>query len=180
MSARKRNPGRFGVITGLLLAAVLAAACGPSKSAGSAPTTTTLLRASGTSTNPAQPTSLRAPKTSAAQDGQYLLDVTEADPALTAYVREQGNIAMHALLTDGSAFCAFLNRGGGIDNAMVSVAIGARGLESQTHLPLSVTTFNTMEAVALVALCPSELKLAPTSDQVKVRDLATALARHSG
>ena len=53
---------------------------------------------------------LRAPKTSDAQDTKFFTDVAEADPALASYQQKQGNIALRALLTDGSAFCALLTR----------------------------------------------------------------------
>ena len=86
-------------------------------------------------------------------------------------------MALRALLTDGAAFCAFLLRGGGIDRALTSVAMGAKSVESQTHLPMKVVTFNTMEAVALLTLCPSERKLIPASDRVKIRTLGRALAK---
>ena len=66
---------------------------------------------------------------------KYLSDVTLADPALVTYEQKQGNVALRALLTDGSAFCALLKRGGGIDEALVAEATGVRGTESQTHLP---------------------------------------------
>jgi hypothetical protein len=120
---------------------------------------------------------LTGPKTSVTKDSQYLLDVAKADSALGSYVQERGNVALRALLTDGAAFCAFLGRGGGIDNALTSVAIGARTVESQTHLPMKVVTFNTMEAVALLTLCPSEQKLIPASDRTKIRALGRALAK---
>ena len=107
-------------------------------------------------------------------------DVTLADPALVTYEQKRGNVALRALLTDGSAFCALLETGGGIDEALVAEATGARSTESQTHLPLSVTTFNTIEAVALLRLCSSEQKLVPASVRTKVRDLGKALAEHSG
>ncbi len=74
-----------------------------------------------------------------------------------------------ALLTDGSAFCALLRQGGGIDRALVSEAAGVRNTESSTHLPLSVTTFNTIEAVALLTLCPSEQKVIPAADRSRIR-----------
>ena len=119
---------------------------------------------------------LKAPNISVAQDGQFFTEVAEADSALATYERQQGNVALRALLTDGSAFCSILQRGGGVDNALVTLALGARSVEPQTHLPLSVTTFNTIESVALLTLCPSNLKLLPASDQVKVRDLGITLA----
>lgn len=109
-----------------------------------------------------------------------MTDVTEADPALATYEQKQGNVALRALLTDGSAFCAFLQRGGGIDNAMVSVVVGARSQEAQTHLPLSVATFNSVDAVALLTLCPSDQKLVPASDRSKIRQLGHTLADRSG
>jgi hypothetical protein len=82
-------------------------------------------------------------------------------------------------LTDGSAFCAFLQRGGGINNALASVAIGARGEEATTHLPVSVKTFNSIEAVALLTLCSHEQKLLPPPDRAKVRELGAALAKRT-
>lgn len=115
-----------------------------------------------------------------AQDGRYLDEVTEADPALVNYEEKEGKVALRALLTDGSAFCAFLRRGGGLDDAMVSVAVGARSVEAKTHLPLSVTTFNTVESVALLTLCPSLERLVPGSVRSKVRSLGNALAARSG
>ncbi len=120
---------------------------------------------------------LIAPKTTPAKDSQYLLDVTKADPALGTYVQNHGNVALRALLTDGAAFCAFLRRGGGIDAALTSVAVGAKSVEARTHLPLKVVTFNTIEGVALVTLCPSEQRLLPASDRSKIRALGGALAR---
>ena len=120
---------------------------------------------------------LSAPKTSPVKDSQYLLDVTKSDPALGSYVQQRGNVALRALLTDGAAFCAFLSRGGGIDAALTSVAIGAKSVESQTHLPMKVVTFNTMEAAALLKLCPSDQKLLPASDRSNVRALGRALAK---
>jgi hypothetical protein len=118
---------------------------------------------------------LVGPKTSAVQDARYLTDVAAVDPDLETYIQQSGSVALHALLTDGAAFCAFLRRGGGIDNALVSVAVGARSVQSTTHLPTSVRTFNTMEAVALLTLCPGEQKLVPPSVRSKVRKLGAAL-----
>jgi len=125
-------------------------------------------------------TPLKAPRISYAQDLKFFTDVTEADPALYKYEQKQGNVALRALLTDGSAFCALLKRGGGIDDALVAEASGARSAESQTHLPLSVTTFNAIEAVALLTLCPSEQKLLPSSDRTKIRSLGHELTKRSG
>ena len=119
---------------------------------------------------------LTAPRTTPVKDSQYLLDVTKADSALATYVQQRGTVALRALLTDGAAFCAFLKRGGGIDNALTSVAVGAKSVEVHTHLPLKVVTFNTMEAAALLTLCPSEQRLLPASDRSKIRALGRALA----
>ena len=119
---------------------------------------------------------MSAPRDSVAQDGQYLTEVTEADPALVTYEKSDGNVALRSLLTDGSAFCAFLQRDGDIDGAMVSVAEGAQQDESKTHLPLSVTTFNAVDAVALLTLCPSLEKAVPASDMVKIRALGASLS----
>ena len=123
---------------------------------------------------------LRAPKTSYAQDTKYLTDVAVADGALATYEQEHGNVALRALLTDGSAFCALLQRAKGIDEALVAEADGARSTETQTSLPLSVSTFNTIETVALLTLCPSELKLVPAPDRTKIRKLGDRLAKRPG
>ena len=40
-----------------------------------------------------------------------------------------------------------------------------------------MTTFNTIESVALLTLCPSEQTLIPTSDRSKIRKLGDALAK---
>jgi hypothetical protein len=132
------------------------------------------------SSKPINSAPLSAPKTTIAQDGQYLTKVTEVDPDLATYEQNKGNVALRALLTDGSAFCAFLQRGAGIDNALASVAIGARGQETKTDLPLSVTTFNSIESVALLTLCPHDQKLLPASDRSKIRKLGKALAKRTG
>jgi hypothetical protein len=153
-----------------LFAAVLCALAGPVASTASAAST----KSSG-ATKP-----LVAPKSTYAQDAKYLTDVTLADPALASYEQKRGNVALRALLTDGSAFCALVKRGGGIDEALVAEATGARSAESQSHLPLSVTTFNSIEAVALLRLCPTEQKLVPASVRTKIRSLGNALAKHSG
>jgi hypothetical protein len=42
---------------------------------------------------------------------------------------------------------------------------------------MKVVTFNTMEAVALLILCPSDQKLLPASDRSNVRALGRALAK---
>jgi hypothetical protein len=123
-----------------------------------------------------RPAPLAAPKTSAAQDGQYFTYLAEADPALSSYVQAQSNVALRALLTDGAAFCAFLGRGGGIDDAMAAVVIGAKTVEAQTHLPSSVKTFNAIDAVALLTLCPTDLRLIPEADQSRIRQLGRVLS----
>jgi hypothetical protein len=105
--------------------------------------------------------------------------VAKADPDLATYVQQQGNVALKAMLTDGTAFCAFLHRGGGIDNALLAVAIGAKSVEPQTDLPANVTTFNTMESVALLDLCPAEQSLVPTAVRTKIHKLVAALGPSS-
>jgi hypothetical protein len=127
-----------------------------------------------------KPKPLTAPKTTPVQDAQYLTDVAKADPALVTYLQDRGNAGLRAVLTDGSAFCAFLRRGGGIDNAMVALAAGAQSVQSKTHLPATVRTYNTVESVALLTLCPSELKLVPASDRTRLRKLGKALAPPQG
>ena len=116
-----------------------------------------------------------APETTPAQDARYLTDVTKADSDLVTYVQQKGNVALKAMLTDGTAFCAFLRRGGGIDNALLNVAAGAKSVESQTHLPPGVATFNAIEAVALIDLCPAEQGRVPASVRTKLRRLKSAL-----
>jgi hypothetical protein len=101
--------------------------------------------------------------------------VAQADSDLATYVEKDGNTALRAMLTDGSAFCAFLRRGGGIDTALEDVALGAHGVESQTRLPASVHTFNTLESMALIDLCPGEQHLVPTSVRAELQRLATTL-----
>ena len=123
---------------------------------------------------------LVAPRTSYAQDAEYFQDVAKVDPSLSSYVDSRQEVALQALLTDGSAFCAFLDRGGGVDSAMESVVIGARGVESATHLPTSVTTFNTIDAVALADLCPAEQKLLPPADQAHIKSLSKELSEPPG
>ncbi len=117
---------------------------------------------------------LVAPRTTYAQDAEYFQDVAKVDPSLSSYVDSRQEVALKALLTDGSAFCAFLERGGGVDSAMESV-VGARGVESETHLPTSVTTFNTIDAVALVDLCPAEQALLPLADRAHIKSLGKSL-----
>jgi hypothetical protein len=163
------------VATALCLGAVLAVVslCAPSSAfAATGPSTT--------STSSGAPTPLRAPKTNDAQDTKFFTDVAEADSALASYEQTQQNVALRALLTDGSAFCALLARHTGLDDALVEEATGAKGTEAQTHLPLSVTTFNTIESVALLTLCPSEQKLLPSSVRSKIRRLGKALTTPHG
>ncbi|HMK98541.1 MAG TPA: hypothetical protein VK425_13395 [Acidimicrobiales bacterium] len=116
-----------------------------------------------------------APKTSATQDLDYFKDLAKADPGLASYVGTWDNVALRALMTDGSAFCAFLEQSKSVDVAMASLVIGARSVETQTHLPISVKTFNAVDAVALVVLCPSEIKLLPSVDQSRINHLGAAL-----
>ena len=159
-----------------LAATVVAASCGSTKPAGSAAGTGRSSAAPATPGAPRTLTPIRAPKTSTVQDGQYFTDLAKADPGLGTYVQSEGNVALRALLTDGSAFCAFLQAGGGIDNAMASVVIGARSVELQTHLPSTVTTFNAIDAVSLLTLCPSEQRLVPAAARAKIRALGKALS----
>jgi hypothetical protein len=118
---------------------------------------------------------LKAPNTTPAEDNTYLADAAKADSTLATYVQQHGDVALRAMLTDGTAFCAFLRRGGGIDTAIVDTAVGARSVETTTHLPNGVTTFNTLESVALLELCPSEQRLVPASVRTKLHGLKKAL-----
>lgn len=128
----------------------------------------------------ARPSSqLRAPKTSTAQDARYLTDLAEVDSDLVTYVDKYGNSALHGMLADGLAFCAILRRGGGIDNALVNEAEGARADEKQTHLPLSVHTFNTLESLALIDLCPGEQRRVPASVRAELSQLGGSLRSRS-
>jgi len=129
--------------------------------------------AAGPSTTVAGP--LVAPRTTPTQDALYFQDLAKADPSLATYVNTEQGLALEALITDGSAFCAFLKRGGGIDDAMASVVTGANSVESQTHLPASVATYNAIDASALIALCPDEQNLIPSPDQAHIRQLEQAL-----
>jgi hypothetical protein len=156
----------------LVALAIGTAACGGSANAQPAGGTSST---SPTVAPPSRSARLVAPKTTAVQDARYLTDVAKADPDLATYVQQRGNTALKAMLTDGTAFCAFLARGGGIDNALLAVVIGARGEESQTHLPAKVATFNTLEAVALLDLCPSGQSLVPPSVRTKIHRLGQAL-----
>ncbi len=154
----------------VLFAAWSALVCAPASAAEAATAATTT-----TSSTPSQP--LRAPKTTVEEDSKFFSEVTEADPSLESYEQKRGNVALQALLTDGSAFCALLKRGGGIDGALVAEAEGVRSTETQTSLPLSVTTFNAIESVALLTLCPSEQRLVPASVRSKLRRLRAHLSK---
>jgi hypothetical protein len=156
--------------TALILASCAAAGSfGPATAGGSPP------KDPGAKTTKLRP--LVGPKTTPSQDTSYLADVAKADPALGTYIQERGDVALRALLTDGAAFCAFLRRGGGIDSAILSVAVGAKSVEASTHLPSSIATYNTMEAVALLTLCPSEQKLVPTAVRARLRMLSGKLVK---
>jgi hypothetical protein len=164
----------------LLLAAWLVPAVtlvGPSTSAGAA---SSPQMSTPPTTSPKSSSPLRAPKTSNAQDTTYFTDLADADAALASYEQKQENVALRALLTDGSAFCALLQRARNLNDALVEEASGARSTEAQTHLPLSVTTFNTIESVSLLTLCPSEQKLLPGSVRIKIRALKKAFANSPG
>jgi hypothetical protein len=126
-----------------------------------------------TSTTPTTRGSAAGP--SVAQDAQFLSEVSEADPALSNYERTSGNVALRSLLTTGSAFCAFLGRDRDMDTAMVAVVVGARQAEKESRLPMTVTTFNAVDAVALLTLCPSLQSVVPKSDMDKIRQLGVAL-----
>jgi hypothetical protein len=158
-------------------ALVVAAGCGSGDAQhAKAPRASTTLPASSTAPAGSQ-APLQAPTASPQQDGDLLSEVVEADPTLATYSQQYGDMAARALLTDGSAFCAFLLRGGGVDQALVSLAIGARSVENQTHLPLSVTTFNAIEAVALLTLCPAEQSQLPAADRSRITQLGQELGR---
>ncbi len=172
MIVRWRTRGVVISISVLLLAALGTGAWTWSQSNGAAGSSAT------TTSNPPPSTSakLSVPRDSVAQDGQFLSEVTEADPSLATYEKKEGDVALRSLLTDGSAFCAFLRRDGNIDGAMVSVAEGAQQDESTTHLPESITTFNAVDAVALLTLCPSLEKIVPRTDLAKIRALGASLS----
>jgi len=121
---------------------------------------------------------LQAPKTTPTEDDAYFRDLATVDQSLSKYVGSEQGVALQALLTDGAAFCAFLNRGGGIDNAMESVVIGANSVEPQTHLPRSIATFNAIDAAALIALCPGEQRLIPETALQHIQALERALAKN--
>jgi len=160
---------RTSVLIAVVAMAVATASCSSNQAA---PGTRTSRAAHST-----RPAALTGPKTTPLEDTRYLADVAKADPALAAYVDQRGNVALRALLTDGSAFCAFLHSGQGLDEAIYDVALGARSVQSQTHLPASVANYNTIEALALLNLCPSEQALVPTSVRDRIHRLGQALGR---
>jgi hypothetical protein len=174
--ARSRTRGVLLGTSAVASAAVIVIAVAWHAMGGTTTTTSTTTGAPSGHITTSAPTSLTAPTTSAVSDALFLSDVTRVDPALVAYEKRSGNTALRSLLTDGSAFCAFLLRDRDIDTAMVSVAVGARQVEATSHLPLTVTTFNAIDSVALLTLCPSLDSLVPTSDLTKIHELSTALA----
>jgi len=175
MTARRPSPRAF-LFVGVLLAALIAAgilvAVHPTNDVPGAAESTSR-------TTPASVPALSVPSpgttASVVSDGKFLAEVTEADPSLAAYEKKSGNVALRSLLTDGSAFCSFLKSDGAIDAAMVSVVAGAQHVESQTKLPMSVTTFNAVDAVALLTLCPSLQNSLPKSDLAKIHALGDSL-----
>jgi hypothetical protein len=149
----------------LVVAGVFAVVHGTGDTPRTATSTSTSLRASPEGTT-----------ASVVAEGKYLAEVTEADPSLATYEKKYGNVALRSLLTDGSAFCSFLKSDGDIDDAMVSVVAGAQHVEATSQLPMSVTTFNAVDAVALLTLCPSLQTLVPASDLAKIHALGASLA----
>jgi hypothetical protein len=156
------------------LCVLTAAGFGAAYSWGSLPAS------AGTPTRSTHATARSAPKTTSAQNTKFLADVTVADPTLATYAQREGTVGLRALLVDGSAFCVLLKRNGGLDEALVAEADGVRGTESRTNLPLSVTTFNTIESVALLTLCPNEQERLPAADRSRVRRLGDVLAKTAG
>ena len=154
----------------IVVAAVAVSAWSLTSSGNASPVLAMSTTAPRTSSKP-----LVAPTPSVAQDADFLSEVTEADPTLATYEKTSGNVALRSLLTDGSAFCAFLGRDRDMDTAMVSVVVGARHVEAQSHLPMTVTTFNAVDAVALLTLCPSLQSVVPKRDLTKIRALGAAL-----
>lgn len=164
------------VVAVAVVALVVSASGPPGRAASAATARQSTIRSASSKSS----TALSPPKTTFSQDTKFFTDVTEADPSLVVYEQKDGDVALQALLTDGSAFCAFLRRGGGIDKALVEEAEGARSTETRTSLPLSVTTFNTIESVALLTLCPSKQKLIPATDRAKIRALGKELGKSPG
>jgi len=50
-------------------------------------------------------------------------------------------------------------------------------VESQTHLPRGISTFNAIDATALIALCPSEQRLIPMTAYQHIQELEQVLAK---
>ena len=164
---RRERLTASSLATTAVFAAVLAG-CGsaPSQSAAAPPTT--------------KGGALVAPKTDATHDADYLTKLAVADPDLATYATTGGDTATRALLTDGSAFCAFLARDGRIDQALVDTAQGVNSTEATTHLPQTMTTFNSIESVALLTLCPDEQRLLPSDTRARIQALGTQLSGRSG
>lgn len=160
----------------LLVVAAVGTSCGSTKPSSAATGGAKPPVAQSGAARSSAPRKLLVPKTSSVQDGRYFTDLAKADPGLATYVQADGNVALRALLTDGSAFCAFLQGGGGIDNAMAAVVIGAKSVEPQTHLPSTMTTFNAIDAVSLLTLCPGDQKLVPVADRSRIQALGKALS----
>jgi hypothetical protein len=178
MTSRTRLAQMVAVVAtcALLGACGSAAATSSSPSAGSAPSAGTTPSASSAATAGSSSGGDSSVDNSTSADTKYYVDLDTADPALSTYVNQQSQVALRALLADGIDFCDVLYQGGGIDNAMTSVAAGADRVESTTHLPRSVTTFNAIDSAALLALCPSAQHLLPASDQKSLKQLAKAVA----
>lgn len=162
---------RVVAVTAVVLAAVIFIARHFSLDRGRQSAAETTVSSTTTPTGP-----LVAPVTTVIQDGLYLKHVTEADPSLVTYEKTYNNVALRALLTDGSAFCAFLDRYHDLDTAMVSIGVGARQSEKTSHLPLTVTTFNTIDALALIDLCPTDQTFVSASTRKHLRSLAKGLS----
>ncbi len=162
----KQHRRRLTALVGAVVLTVGLAACGSpsSTSAPSHPTTTTST----------------LPHTSVAAQAQFLSHLGEADSRLGTYEQTQGNLAVSALLADGTAFCALVHRKSGIDAALLGLASGAQSTEAETHLPLGVATTNTIAGISLIDLCPSDLHLLPTSVQATIAQLSQQLANPSG
>jgi len=175
MTARRPSPRAF-LSAGVLLVALIVAGLfvlvhGPNDPPRAAARTSQTTRA----TVPASSVPSPGASASVVADGKFLAEVTEADPSLANYEKKSGNVALRSLLTDGSAFCSFLKSDGDIDDAMVSVVAGAQQVEAETKLPMSVTTFNAVDAVALLTLCPSLQNSVSKSDLAKIRALGDSL-----
>ncbi len=166
-----RTAPKAKITAGVIVIALIAGGCtsaAEKPSAGSSPRRVTTSRP------------LVAPKVTSSASLAYFQDLSRVDPSLSTYVNSDESVALRALITDGSAFCAFLQRGGGVDSAMASVVVGAKSVESDTHLPISVKTFNAIDAVALVDLCPSEQASLPAADRSHIRSLTHSLSTARG